>query len=97
MIETLALYAPEAQFVEPYIKAALPGVSVCGIDDDAADMALMISSTDIYGPEAHDMTDETATIDAGSVWKMNIVESVPSPRRILLKKNLEEKHHKKRG
>ena len=69
MIETLALYAPEAQFVEPYIKAALPGVSVCGIDDDAADMALMISSTDIYGPEAHDMTDETATIDAGSVWK----------------------------
>ncbi len=26
MIETLALYAPEAQFVEPYIKAALPGV-----------------------------------------------------------------------
>ncbi len=50
MIDTLALYAPEALFVEPYIKAALPSVTICSVNDEAgAAFALMISSTDIYG------------------------------------------------
>ncbi len=70
MIDTLALYAPEALFVEPYIKAALPGVTICSVDDEAeAAFALMISSTDIYGAGAHEDAGEDAEIDESSGWK----------------------------
>lgn len=69
MIETLALYAPEAQFVEPYIRAVLPGVDIRGICDGEADLALMISSTDIYGPGECNLTAETEPVDDTSVWK----------------------------
>lgn len=74
MIETLALYAPDAQFTEPYIKAALPGVTIQSIDDGGADMALMVSSTDIYGAGELIMVDESSATDDASVWKSRETE-----------------------
>ena len=63
MIETLLLHAPDAAFVEPYIRRALPGVKIVYDRNDAApDLAVMLSSTDIYGIGTADMLSEEAPL-----------------------------------
>ena len=70
MIESIALYTPEADFVRPYVKAALPGVAIHDFCDDmpAVDMALMVSSTDIYGQHPPLQADEDTPVDNSSSW-----------------------------
>ncbi len=68
MIESIALHTPDADFVRPYVKAALPGVTVRDIGDGSADMALMVSSTDIYGPGCPLQADEDTPVDSSSEW-----------------------------
>ncbi len=65
MIDTLLLYAPESAFVEPYIRRALPGVTIVpefSESSPAPDLAVMLSSTDIYGEGEKDMVGETSAL-----------------------------------
>ncbi len=65
MTDTLLLHAPAAAFVEPYIRRALPGVKIVSdCSEGRPALAVMLSSTDIYGAEgAADMLGEDAPKD----------------------------------
>ncbi|MCM1066332.1 MAG: NAD-dependent epimerase/dehydratase family protein [Muribaculaceae bacterium] len=72
MITHLCLYTPESDFLLPYIKQALPGVKISTMPVDgseqAPELAVMISSCDIYGgTEAIDLN-EGAPVDETSPW-----------------------------
>lgn len=60
----LMLSAPGREFVVPYIEAALPGVVVTGTDTDRADVAVMLSGTEIYAlPEGADLAGIDSEVD----------------------------------
>lgn len=70
MTETIAFYAPEAPFVEPYVKEALPGVAI--VDNPAeAQLAVMVSSTDIYWRnDPSEAPGEKSALDNISKWTL---------------------------
>lgn len=69
MIDELIIYMPEAAFVEPYIKQSLPGVLLSDLETASnPGLAIMLSSTDIYGAGAYNMANEETPIDSSSAW-----------------------------
>lgn len=69
MIDEVIIYMPEATFVEPYIKQALAGVLLSNLESASNPaLAIMLSSTDIYGPGAYTLATEETPIDPTSVW-----------------------------
>lgn len=68
MTETIAFYAPEAPFVEPYVKEALPGVAIVA-NPAEAQLAVMVSSTDIYSRnDPSEAPGEKSALDTASEW-----------------------------
>ncbi len=74
MSDKIYIYAPEAAFVEPYIKHVLPGITVCTSftvpefeQGNGGGIAVMLSSADVYAPPV-DMCDENAPVNPNSVW-----------------------------
>lgn len=66
---TLYIFAPEAEFVLPFIKQLMPKANI-HTDADAVsgtpDAAVMLSSCDIYSTGERILADETATLDPQS-------------------------------
>lgn len=61
------IYAPERDFVLPYIRQALP--NAIHVDTPAdADVCIMLSSTDIYAADNGFLIDEKSRLDTSSVW-----------------------------
>lgn len=68
MTETIAFHAPEAPFVEPYVKEALPGVAIVN-EPAEAQLAVMVSSTDIYRRrDPAEVPVENSELDTASEW-----------------------------
>lgn len=68
-MKKILIYAPGADFLMPYLRHALPGTLICGPEDaDGAELAVMISSCDIYGPGPCVSVDESAGTDNSSPW-----------------------------
>ena len=87
MISELLLYAPEADFVEPYIRRALPGVTISTPETaNTPQLAVMISSVDIYDPQAtpEDASENTPLAPA-SHWADREKEFAATTRRHGLK------------
>lgn len=71
--ERLLLYAPQREFVTPYIERALPDMRVLPIDvatppatAGGCDFAVMLSGTEIYDADEGDDLDETTPIRSSS-------------------------------
>lgn len=67
MIEKIVFYAPEADFLLPYVRHAMPGVAIASPGEEAP-VAVMISSTDIYDAGADDFINEDTPILTSSPW-----------------------------
>lgn len=69
MTDSLILYSPGTDFVLPYIKAELSGVTILPPEADRhADLAVMLSSCDIYGDGTMENCDEESPLSFDSPW-----------------------------
>lgn len=83
---TLMLSAPGREFVVPYIEAAHPGVRIAGIGAERADVAIMLSGTEIYAmPDGADLAGIDAAVDGRLPLARAEVDYVAACRRLGLR------------
>ncbi len=71
-MEKILIYAPGKEFLMPYLNRVLSPAKIVGLDDTAgAEMAVMISSCDVYGEGEHIGVGEETAVDTSSVWYMD--------------------------
>lgn len=69
MIDELTIYAPEGDFLLPYLRRELPGATFTGLGDaHAPESAIMVSSADVYMQGTIVDADEESSIARDSKW-----------------------------
>ncbi len=83
---TLMLAAPGREFVLPYIEAAIPGADIVGVDSAGADVAVMLSGTEIYAlPDGAVLAAIDSEVDGRLPLARAEVEFAGASRRLGLK------------
>lgn len=73
MEKRVFIHAPERAFIYPFIREVASDFSIAGSPADA-DMAIMLSSVDIYSPDEGLMMAENEDIDPSSQWHTAEIE-----------------------